>query len=76
MLMSANVPPNWWTIAIPWWLASHGLLKSMTLPSISTVPDVGLWTPREDPDKGRFPGTVIAEQASPRAPVSVSSPYL
>jgi hypothetical protein len=31
--------------------------------------------PRENPDKGRFPGTVIAEQASPRAPVSVSSPY-
>ena len=45
MLISGKVPPNWCTVAMPWSLASRGLLNSTGLPSISTVPDVGLWTP-------------------------------
>ena len=45
MLISGKVPPNWWTVAMPWSLASRGPAKSTALPSISIVPEVGLWTP-------------------------------
>src|ERR1700674_3744274 len=45
MLISGNVPPNWWTVAMPWSPASRGLLKTTALLLISTVPDVALWPP-------------------------------
>ena len=44
-LISGKVPPDWCTVAIPMSLAARGPEKAPALPSISTVPEVGLCTP-------------------------------
>ena len=45
MLIKGNVPPNWWTVAIPRPAASRGPANATSWPSIRIFPRVGLWTP-------------------------------
>jgi len=42
MLISGKVPPNWCTVAMPWSLASRGLLNATAAPLISTAPELTL----------------------------------
>src|ERR1700734_823952 len=45
MVISAKVPPVWWTVDIPYPWASRGLANLTFSPLTSTVPELGWWTP-------------------------------
>ena len=63
MLISGNVPPNWWTVAMPWSLASRGLLERDRLAVHLHRARCRLVDAGEDLDQRRLAGAVVAEQA-------------
>lgn len=62
MDISGKVPPNWWTLAMPFSDAARGVGKLIAAPPVSITPDEGLWTP----DRiriSRFAGAIVAQEA-------------